>query len=99
MSESDRWVDMVEEGVDCVLRYGRLRDSDLVARQVAMLDRLTFATPAYLRRFGTPAGIEALQGHRMVGIRPVTAGKLKPLEFIKIGSAHGCTPVTTAHIV
>jgi len=45
MSESDRWVDLVQEGVDCVLRYGSLPDSDLVARQVTLLPRLTCATP------------------------------------------------------
>src|ERR1700710_3088723 len=44
MSENDRWVDLVQEGVDCVLRYGRLRDSDLVARQVATLERVICAT-------------------------------------------------------
>lgn len=81
MSESDRWVDMVQEGVDCVLRYGKLPDSELVARQVAMLDRLTCATPGYLDRFGTPAGIAALEGHQMVGIRSVTTGNITPLEF------------------
>jgi DNA-binding transcriptional LysR family regulator len=32
MSESDRWVDIVREGVDCVLRFGNLPDSDMVAR-------------------------------------------------------------------
>src|SRR6185295_3590579 len=48
MSESDRWIDPVQEGVDCVLRYGALPDSDLVARRVAVLDRLTCAAPSYL---------------------------------------------------
>ena len=54
LSESDRWVDLVQEGVDCALRWGHLRDSELVARQVAMLDRVTCATPEYLARYGTP---------------------------------------------
>ncbi len=81
MSEGDRWVDMVQEGVDCVLRYGKLPDSELVARQVAMLDRLTCATPAYLERFGTPTSLASLDGHRMVGIRSVTTGNVTPLEF------------------
>lgn len=49
MSESERWVYLVEEGVDCALRYGALRDSELVARRVAMFERLTVATPAYCR--------------------------------------------------
>lgn len=81
MSESDRWVDLVQEGVDCVLRYGRLPDSELIARQVTMLERLTCATPAYLERFGTPAGIDDLDGHRVVGLRSITSGLVTPLEF------------------
>ncbi|GAB3105489.1 LysR family transcriptional regulator [Lysobacter terrae] len=81
MSESDRWVDLVEEGVDCALRWGRLRDSELVARQVAVLDRLTVATPEYLEKFGTPASIDDLPGHRAVGLRSITTGLVTPLEF------------------
>jgi DNA-binding transcriptional LysR family regulator len=81
MSESDRWVDIIEEGVDVVLRYGQLRDSGLVARQVAMLTRLTCATPAYLKKFGTPAHIDDLEGHRVVGLRSITTGLVTPLEF------------------
>lgn len=82
MSEGDRWVDLVQEGVDCVLRYGKLPDSELVARQVAMLDRLTCATPDYLERFGTPADLASLEGHRMVGIRQMSTGNITPLEFV-----------------
>src|SRR4029453_5917154 len=54
MSEGDRWVDVVREGVDCVLRYGALPDSDLVARTVTTLERITCAAPAFLERYGTP---------------------------------------------
>ena len=81
ISESDRWVDLVQEGVDCALRYGKLRDSDLVARQVAMLERLTCATPGYLEKFGTPSTIDELEGHRVVGLRSITTGMVTPLEF------------------
>jgi DNA-binding transcriptional LysR family regulator len=81
MSESDRWVDLVQEGVDCALRYGQLRDSELAARQVATLQRLTCATPAYLEKFGTPAQVDELGGHRVVGLRSITTGQVTPLEF------------------
>jgi len=81
MSESDRWVDLVQEGVDCALRYGQLRDSELAARQVATLQRLTCATPAYLEKFGTPAHVDELTGHRVVGLRSITTGQVTPLEF------------------
>ena len=87
MSESDRWIDVVREGVDCVLRYGRLPDSDMVARRVALLERLTCAAPSYLERFGVPTGPGALDGHRMVGLRSHTTGNLRPLEFIEGGES------------
>lgn len=82
MSESDRWVDLVQEGVDCALRYGRLRDSDLAARPVAVLRRLTCATPDYLSKFGTPSSLDDLAGHRVVGLRSLTTGAIAPLEFL-----------------
>jgi len=85
MSETDRWVDPVQEGVDCVLRFGMLPDSELVARRVAMLDRVTCAAPAYLDRLGVPADIAALEGHRIVGIRSITTGIVRPLQFMVAG--------------
>jgi DNA-binding transcriptional LysR family regulator len=82
MSESDRWVDLVREGVDCVLRFGNLPDSDMVARRVGMLERLTCAAPAYINEFGAPQDLESLAAHRMVGMRSLTTGQLRQLEFV-----------------
>jgi DNA-binding transcriptional LysR family regulator len=82
MSESDRWIDLIREGVDCVLRFGHLPDSDMVARQVVVLERLTCAAPNYLARRGTPTDPGALDGHRMIGLRSLTTGRLRPLEFL-----------------
>lgn len=87
-SESDRWIDLVHEGMDCALRYGKLPDSDLVARPLAVLERVTCATPAYLGRFGTPADLSALAGHRVVGMRSLTTGELDPLEFVEGAARH-----------
>jgi DNA-binding transcriptional LysR family regulator len=81
MSESDRWVDVVREGVDCVLRYGALPDSDLVARTVTTLERITCAAPAYLERYGQPQTPDDLVNHRAVGLRSLTTGALAPFEF------------------
>jgi DNA-binding transcriptional LysR family regulator len=86
MSEGDRWIDLISEGVDCVLRFGHLPDSDMIARQAVMLDRLTCAAPNYIERYGTPVDPGALDGHRMIGLRSLTTGRLRPLEF-KIGDA------------
>jgi DNA-binding transcriptional LysR family regulator len=82
MSESDRWVDIVREGVDCVLRYGAMPDSDLVARNVTTLPRITCAAPAYLERHGTPETIADLARHHAVGLRSITTGAITPFEFL-----------------
>lgn len=86
MSESDRWIDLIREGVDCVLRFGHLPDSDMIARQVVVLKRLTCAAPDYFARFGTPADPGALDGHRMLGLRSLTTGRLRPMEFLVDGA-------------
>jgi DNA-binding transcriptional LysR family regulator len=82
MSEGERWVDVIEEGVDCVLRYGVLKDSDLAVRRVGMLERITIAAPSYLDRFGCPRTLDDLVQHRVVGLRSITTGALIPLEFL-----------------
>lgn len=82
ISEGDRWIDVVREGVDCVLRYGALPDSDLVARTVTQLPRITCAAPAYLERFGTPETPADLARHQAVGLRSISSGALAPFEFL-----------------
>lgn len=86
MSEGDRLVDLVREGIDCVLRVGIPQDSDMVARRVAMLEEVTLASPGYIERYGMPEHPEKLEGHRMVGFRSTATGGVLPLEFIVDGA-------------
>ncbi len=81
MSEGDRWVDLVREGVDCVLRFGALPDSDMIARRLGLLRRMTYAAPSYIAKLGMPDGLDALAGHQMVGLRRLSTGHMAPLEF------------------
>lgn len=77
----DRLVDMVREGVDCVLRGGELRDSSMVARRVASLRQVTCASAVYLERHGTPRTLEELAGHRAVNFYSIASGKVFPFQF------------------
>lgn len=88
MSEGERWVDVIQEGVDCVLRYGGLKDSDLIARRVAMLERITVAAPSYIERFGFPRSPDDLAHHQAVGLRSITTGALIPFEFEDAQGVH-----------
>lgn len=77
----DKQIDLISEGVDCVLRIGELRDSALVARPLARLEQITCASPAYLARHGMPESLEALAGHRVVDYISASSGRSIPLEF------------------
>src|SRR5215470_11411450 len=54
LSSTDRLVDLVQEGFDCVLRVGAPRDAQLVVRPVGSLTIINCASAEYLRRWGTP---------------------------------------------
>ena len=59
----DRFVNLVEEGVDVAVRIGALRDSSLVARKLTTSTSLACASPEYLARHGEPETPEDLAGH------------------------------------
>jgi len=81
IGEGDRFVDLVREGVDCVVRAGPLPDSDMIARSLGMAREATLASPNYLERHGTPRTIEGLAGHVMIGFVSSRTGQVMPLEF------------------
>lgn len=81
----DRLVDLVREGVDCVLRAGELADSSMVARRVASLQQVTCASREYLARHGTPETVEALRGHKAVNFLSARSGKPLPFDFVVDG--------------
>ena len=60
---SDRVIDLVNEGYDCAVRVGDLPDSSLVSLRLADNRRLCVATPAYLKRAGTPKHPSELMRH------------------------------------
>ncbi len=76
---SDRPADLVYEGIDCAIRSGPLADSTLVARPLGRLAWLTCAAPAYLKQFGEPDSVAALQSHRIVNYLSNASGR--PLDW------------------
>jgi DNA-binding transcriptional LysR family regulator len=81
LSEGDRLVDLIKEGVDCVLRVGELPSSGMVARRVALLEEGTFVSPAYVARHGEVRTLDDLEKHRIVGFVSSATGHVLPLEF------------------
>jgi LysR family transcriptional regulator for bpeEF and oprC len=61
---SDQPVDLLAEGIDCVLRIGDLPIGSMISRLVANVTMVTCASPAYLAKHGVPMSTEDLTLHR-----------------------------------
>lgn len=72
---TDRFVDVVEEGYDIVIRIAMLKDSSLFARRIAPCKHVLCASPAYLEQHGTPASPAQLAGHSCLHYRHLEDGR------------------------
>lgn len=78
---ADRNVDLVQEGVDCVIRIGVLDDSNLVARSLGSVRMTICAAPAYLEQMGEPTSPDDLDRHHAVNYFSARTGRVYPMEF------------------
>lgn len=71
----DRYVDLIDAGVDVAIRIGRLEDQGLATRRLAPCRMVVCASPAYLERHGTPRKPDDLLGaQRLAFSEAVSAG-------------------------
>jgi len=78
---SDRFVDLVEEGVDLAVRIGELAESRLLSRKLAVQTLCCFASPDYLAARGEPRRPADLEAHETVALRYQSSGMLMPWPF------------------
>lgn len=80
---SDRQVDLVQEGVDCVIRTGELNNSTLVARPLGRFRWITCASPEYLSEYGIPGRPEELIKHRAIHYFSGSTRRSNELHFMR----------------
>jgi LysR family transcriptional regulator, regulator for bpeEF and oprC len=71
---SDRYVDLVEEGLDLAIRIGPLKDSSLKARPIGVSERACVASSEYLARHGTPRTPKELLDHNCITFTLTSTG-------------------------
>ncbi|KVC79285.1 LysR family transcriptional regulator [Burkholderia ubonensis] len=81
MSTTDRFVDLIADGIDCAVRVGALSDTSLVARRIGELAQVNCASPAYLARHGTPRSPDDLPEHVAVGYFSSRTGRELDWEY------------------
>jgi DNA-binding transcriptional LysR family regulator len=82
IAEDDRLIDLVKEGVDCVLRAGELQDSSLIAKRLALMSQVTVASPKYIQGYGKPKELDDLSQHWTVGYSLDVLSKPATLDFM-----------------
>ncbi|MBB1599690.1 LysR family transcriptional regulator [Variovorax sp. UMC13] len=63
LSFEDRYVDLIAQGIDVAIRMGKLADSSLGARYLGVNPWVMVASPAYLKKHGTPRRAQDLGAH------------------------------------
>jgi DNA-binding transcriptional LysR family regulator len=81
LSESNQPLDMIRDGLDCILRTGEPANTPLVQKKLTMLERGTFASADYLTRRGCPESLDQLEGHTMIGLMSPYLSEIIPLVF------------------
>jgi len=80
---NDRNVDIIGEGVDCVVRTGPLPDSSLVAKPLGSLQWITCAAATYLNQHGEPGTLEQLRQHQIVNYASSMTGRPREWVFLE----------------
>ena len=84
MTLSDRVVELIDEGFDVAIRASPsgLKSSSLIARQIATAHLVLCASPAYLRRHGTPKSVDDLARHNYLQYAGVSAPEIATGETL-----------------
>lgn len=82
---SDRPVNLVSEGVDCVIRAGEVNDPSLIARRIGSMSFVTCASPAYLAAHGEPTHPLDLRQHQLINYFIHGTGRMAPWNFSRQG--------------
>ncbi|MEQ1567761.1 MAG: LysR family transcriptional regulator [Myxococcota bacterium] len=81
LSATDRRVEVIKEGFDCVLSVGALRPSGLVAQRIGWLSMVNCASPSYLGVHGVPRTLDDLDHHLLVHYAGTLGAEPPGFEF------------------
>lgn len=81
LSSTDRRVDLIAEGYDCVVRTGELSDSGLVVRRLGEMPQKNFASPGYIATHGEPYTLDQLEQHWLIHYHVNSAERFDAFEY------------------
>ncbi|MEW9899704.1 LysR family transcriptional regulator [Chitinivorax sp. PXF-14] len=82
LSSTDRRVDLVREGFDCVIRVGTLTDSSQIARPLGHMQLVNCVSRDYQARHGSPLELGDLATHRLVHYVSTLGARSPGFEYV-----------------
>jgi LysR family transcriptional regulator, regulator for bpeEF and oprC len=89
---TDRYIDLIEEGVDVCVRFGELQDSSLVARRLTLAQFHVVGAPAYFAKYGRPRTPEDLVRHNCLAFSIRDTRLARPWRFVRPSGEFTVTP-------
>jgi LysR family transcriptional regulator, regulator for bpeEF and oprC len=90
---NNRYIDLVEEGVDISVRLGQLQDSSLIARRLTGTQFRVVGAPGYFAKHGKPKRIDDLAAHDRLAFTYLETRLARPWRFIDRGVERTLTPL------
>lgn len=81
LSSTDRRVDVIREGFDCVIRVGNLVDSELISKTLGSYSVVNCVSPSYIKKHGQPRKLEDLAHHKLVSYAVTLGAKPDGFEY------------------
>jgi DNA-binding transcriptional LysR family regulator len=93
LSSTDRRVDIVREGFDCVVRVGGVGDQSLIAVPLGEVEQTNCASRSYLKQYGTPKKLEDLADHRLIHYTQTLGTRPVGFEYVSAQGNTLCLPM------
>jgi LysR family transcriptional regulator for bpeEF and oprC len=92
LSFTDRYVDLIEEGIDVSVRFGVLQDSSLMARRLTQTQFRVVGAPSYFAKYGRPKTPEDLGAHNCLALMLRDTRLARDWRFVRDGGETTVTP-------
>jgi LysR family transcriptional regulator, regulator for bpeEF and oprC len=82
---TDRYIDLIEEGIDVCVRLGQLYDSSLIARRLTGAQFSVVGSPRYFAKFGKPKRLDDLTEHNCLAFTSRETRLARDWRFLQEG--------------
>lgn len=88
LSSTDHRVDLIRDGIDCLIRNGGPTESGLVEKEIASLVSVNCVSPTYIKKYGRPKNLDDLKNHKIIHYSQNLGGKLHEFEYFDGTKCH-----------